>query len=239
MCLLLTQFETGIEWTADPRDVGPIGSFDQLGNALRLYQPACSVVVALALASTASIASKPRGAEIQGSKPISISRWVATVCSTLGRWNDGIQRSVDDERAKLSASATLPPSARARKAKRILVAFIHEIVALTSNALKTLNSLPPPDTQSGAAINTSFVRDFTKTLKGFETAQAKTNLLSTARPAVFGEQVGRIAADISELGKRARRNFARLGMKEPTGTLAAAIDANSTCRAFSNVSSAV
>jgi hypothetical protein len=161
------------------------------------------------------------------------SKWVAGVCSTLGDWKDGLDGAVSEETKALPSVKKLHGTARVRKAKAIVQTLVRESVAITKKASKGLGKVGEPDVANGADLNAVLITGFSRILRGFEQAEHAAAALPTNSESAFNKQARRLGLQLSQLGQRARKDFATLRKRDTSGAVIAAIAVNSSCSSLS------
>ena len=194
--------------------------------------PVLVVVLVAALTSLAVVGGGSVAGGVSARRKVPPSQWVAGICSTLRDWNTSLQSAVSEERAALPAARKLHGNARVRKAKEILQKLVNESVTVTKKASKALRKVGQPDAANGVALADTVDNSFSRVLRGFEKAKHDADALPTNSESAFTKLAGRLGTQLTQLGQRARTDFASLRAHDTSGVIAAAIAADTSCDSF-------
>ena len=132
-----------------------------------------------------------------GADTVSATEYATGVCGAVAGWVDDIQALNEELQGSLDPSDI-------DALKDVMVVFLDDVVTATDSAIVEVEAVGVPDVDDGEAAADAVLTALRDSRVIFENARDRVDGLSTADPAVFGEELQTLGTDLqtsmSEIG---------------------------------------
>ena len=153
-------------------------------------------------------------------KEVSAEKWVRSVCTALGKWEDALAAA----RANQDPDATEPEDR-----KEAVVDYLDEVTDATSTLLADLKKAGTPDVDNGKAVAKAFRKGFGQARATFVDASDAAERLETDDPAQFDDDVADIVSAIETGAGEIGETFDEADSKYDVPELDQAFEAEPAC----------
>ena len=122
---------------------------------------------------------------------VSATEYATGVCGAIAGWVDDIQGLNQDLQANLG-----PVSTDIDALKEVMVGFLEDVTAATESVIDEVEAVGIPDVEDGQAAGDAVLTALSDSRDVFQDAHDRVEGLSTADPAVFGEELQTLGTDL-------------------------------------------